>query len=78
MNIREADIWKYVADTTISEVVHKGQENCIQKVVDDLARKARTMDLKCKELKISFARNQPEFDPICVNRHRDPRDCGTV
>ena len=42
MNIREADIWKYVADTTISEVVHKGQENCIQKVVDDgKERKAR-------------------------------------
>ena len=25
----EADIWKYVDDTTISKVVDKGQESCI-------------------------------------------------
>ena len=31
---------KYVDDTTISEVVDKGQESCIQQVVDDLPIKA--------------------------------------
>ena len=30
-------MWKYVDDTTISEVVDKGQESCVQEVVDDLA-----------------------------------------
>ena len=39
-NTEEADMWKYVGDTTISEVVDKGQESCIQQVVDDLPIKA--------------------------------------
>ena len=30
-------MWKYVDDTTISEVVDKGQESCVEEVVDDLA-----------------------------------------
>ena len=64
-------MWKYVDDTIISDVVNKGQESCV--LVDDLARQARDdgfqlNDRKCKELTISFARNEPEFDPICVNR----------
>ena len=64
---------KYVDDTTISEVVEKGQVSCIRHVVDDLARQARNdgfqlNERKCKELRISFARNEPDFDPICVNR----------
>lgn len=41
---------------------------------DDLARQARIDGFqlnkrKCKELRISFRRNEPEFDAICVNRH---------
>ena len=39
-NTEEADMWKYVDATTISEVVDKGQESCIQQVVDDLPIKA--------------------------------------
>ena len=66
-------MWKYVDDTTIAEGVDKGQESCIQQVVDDLAIPARDdgfqlNEKKCKELRISFARNEPEFDPIWVNR----------
>ena len=34
-------MWKYVDDTTISEVIAKGQESCIQQMVDDLAIQAR-------------------------------------
>ena len=65
-------MWKYVDDTTIPEVVDKGQESCIQQVVDDLVMQARDdgfqlNEKKCKELRISFARIQPEFDPICAN-----------
>ena len=66
-------MWKYVDDTTISEVVDKGQESCVQEVVDDLATQTSDNGLqlnkrKCKEFRISFARKEPEFDPICVNR----------
>ena len=73
LNSREADMWKYVVDTIISDVVNKGQESCIQQVVDDLVRQARDArfqlnDRKCKGLRISFALKEPEFDSICVNR----------
>ena len=73
LNAGEADMWKYVDDTTISEVIAKGQESCIQQMVDDLATQARAdgfqlNERKCKELRISFAKNEPEFDPIWVNR----------
>ena len=66
-------MWKYVDDTTISEVIAKGQESCIQQMVDDLAIQARDdafqlYERKCKELRVSFARNEPVFDPIWVNR----------
>ena len=45
LNAGEADMWKYVPNnfthTTISEVIAKGQESCIQQMVDDLATQAR-------------------------------------
>ena len=41
LNAGEAEMWKYVDDTTISEVIAKGQESCIQQMVDDLAIQAR-------------------------------------
>ena len=61
LNAGEADMRKYVDDTTISEVVYKGHDRCIQQVVDDLAMQARDdgfqlNERKCKELRISFAR----------------------
>ena len=54
LNAGEADMWKYVDDTTISEVVDKGQENCVQEVVDDLATQAsddgfQLNERKCQE-----------------------------
>ena len=61
LNVGEADMWKCVDDTTISEVVDKGQESCVQEVVDDLATQAsddgfQLNKRKCKELRISFPR----------------------
>ena len=72
MQLGEAHKWKYVDDTTIAEVVDKGQESCIQQAVEDLAKQARDdgfqlNEKKCKELRISFARNEPKVDPIWVN-----------
>ena len=54
-------MWKCVDDTTISEVVDKDRESCIQQVVFQLNER------KCKKFRISFARKEPEFDPICVS-----------
>ena len=57
-------MWKYVDDTTISEVITKGQVSSIQQMVDDLAIRARDEGFqlnkrKCKELRISFTKNEP-------------------
>ena len=48
-------------DTTVSEVVYKGHDRCIQQVVDDRAMQARDdgfqlNERKRKELRIRFAR----------------------
>ena len=72
LNAGEADMWNCVDDTTIYEVIDKGQESCLQQVVDDLAIQARDdrfqlNERKCKELRMSFTRNKPKFDPILVN-----------
>ena len=53
-----AQQWKYVDDTTVSEVVVKGREiheNRVQLNAD-----------KCKELRISFAKEQRVFDPVII------------
>ena len=66
------DLWKYVDDTTISELVGKGQESNIQAVVDTISSQStcegfQLNESKCKELRISFAENKPDFEPIVVN-----------
>ena len=63
------DLWKYVDDTTISEVVGKGHENDIQRVEDSLSRQSNSdgfNETRCKELRISSEQNKPNFDPIMV------------
>ena len=67
-----ADMWKYVDDTSISELVEKGHASNIQNVVSDLSRQSisegfELNESKCKELRISFAWRKPEFDPLVVN-----------
>ena len=56
-------MWKYVDNITISEVVDKGQESCVQEVVDDLATQASDDGFQLNKVK-----GNVKFDPICVNR----------
>ena len=67
-----ADIWKYVDDTTTSEVVTKGNQSNVQPIADCVAQwsynnRVKLNSDKCKELRICFARDQPEFQPILLN-----------
>ena len=77
-------MWKYVDVITISDVVDKGQGSCIQQVVDDLAIQARDdgfqlNEKKCKELWITFAMNEPEFEyGLTVRPYRDCEQCKIV
>ena len=71
MNIK---LWKYVDDTTASEVVRKDSDSNAQQIASRVANwslenRVKLNHEKCKELRISFAISQPEFQPILVNGH---------
>ena len=62
----------FIRKAHLKIVSKKGQGSCIQQVEDDLVRQARDdlfqmNEQKCKELRISFSKNEPVFDPLSVN-----------
>ena len=66
-----ADMWKYVDDTSCSEIVTKGSESKLQEAVDDLSRQAsidgfQLNEAKCKELRIGSSNNH-DFEPLVLN-----------
>ncbi|XP_032238256.1 uncharacterized protein LOC116618539 [Nematostella vectensis] len=61
LDAQGVDLWKYVDDTTLAEVVNKGEECTVQHSLDELSCKVATdrfqlNEAKCKELRISFKR----------------------
>ena len=65
-------LWKYVDDTTISEIVAKGNESKSQLITNQVIQwsidnRVQLNNDKCKELRISFAKKSPEFNPILIN-----------
>ena len=72
LNVTDANFWKYVDDTTISELVDKHELSRVQSLVDELTEKAKDdkfqlNEAKCKELCISFARSERSLSPILIN-----------
>ena len=66
-----AQQWKYVDDTTVSEVVVKGGESHVQAIANRVIEASHENRVqlnanKCKELRISFAKEQRVFDPITI------------
>ena len=66
------NIWKYVDDTTTSEIVVKGASSNSQLIADTVVQwsfenRLKLNSEKCKELRISFAKNKPQLAPIVVN-----------
>ena len=66
------NIWKYVDDTSTSEVVVKGTSSNSQLIADTIVQwsfenRVRLNSEKFKELRISFAKNKPQLAPIVVN-----------
>ena len=59
LNAGEAEMWKYVDATTISEVIAKGEEGCIQHMVDDLAIQVRDEGFQLNERKCKRAHMSP-------------------
>ena len=65
-------MWKYVNDTTTSEVITKGENSSAQAVVDKVihwstVNRVKLNGEKCNELRISFLKDEPVFDPIVLN-----------
>jgi hypothetical protein len=72
IDVTDNELWKFVDDTTTSETVHKTQMSVIQNYVSEIVTKSHENKLqlnedKCKELRISFAKEQPDFTPIIIN-----------
>ena len=67
-----ACVWKYVDDTTASEVVGKAEVSSAQIIADKVAEwfpdnRVQLNNEKCKEPRICFARNRATFEPIGVH-----------
>ena len=72
LKINDSNIWKFVDDTTLDEIVGKNEESKVQTLIDDLTRQIsesqfKFNETKCKELRIGFCKPRAMFDPIIVN-----------
>jgi hypothetical protein len=72
LRINDSNIWKFVVDTTLDEIVRKNEESKVQTLIDDLTRQIsenqfKLNETKCKELRIGFCKPRAMFDPIIVN-----------
>ena len=67
-----AQQWKYVDDTTVSEVVINDGESHVQAIIANRViewsrdKRVQLNAEKCKELRISFAKEQTVFDPVII------------
>ena len=67
-----SQLWKYVDDTTTSEIVAKGSESKSQLIANQVIQwsidnRVQLNNDKSKDLRISFARKSPEFNPVLIN-----------
>ena len=66
------DVWKFVDDITVLEVVPKGDHSHVKDAIDSLSVQSLLNDFelneaKCKELRICFSKSPPNFDPVEIN-----------
>lgn len=72
LSILDALLWKYVDDTTVSELIPKGQSSSAQEYVDSVAdwsvgNRFQSKIDKCKEIRISFSKNNGDLPPLFIN-----------
>ena len=72
LTVSNASIWKYVDDTTTSEVIEKGHHNEAQGIVNEVVNwsirnRVKLNTDKCKELRISFT-SDCFFPPVVSHR----------
>ena len=72
IEVTDKALSKFVDDTTFAEPVHKDELITIQNVVSELATRSQQNKLqlneeKCEELRISFAKKEPDFALVVIN-----------
>ena len=72
LDIENHGIWKYVDDTTTSEIVHKDAASNVQNIANKVMswsseNRGQLNPDKCKELRISFSNQPRAFDPVVVD-----------
>ena len=72
IEVTNSNLWKYVDDTTMDELIEKNQGSNIQSSVTELEAKSQHNKFqlnksKCKELRISFSKTTPDFPPVIIN-----------
>ena len=73
LDVKTPHLWKFVNDTTVSEVVSKGNTSKVQSIVNQVlewshVNRVQLNPDKCKELRISFAWNPVELDTVVIDR----------
>ena len=73
LDVKTPHLWKFVDDTTVSEVFPKGNTSKAQSIVNQViewthVNRVQLNPDKCKELRISFARNPVELDAVVIDR----------
>ena len=72
LDIDSPYLWKFVDDTTASELLPKGRVSKAQNIVDRVIQwsdenRVQLHPDKCKELRITFSKNPSVLDPLIVN-----------
>ena len=72
LDIDSPYLWKFVDDTTASELLPKGSASQAQNIVDRVIQwsdenRVQLHPDKCKELRITFSKNPSVLDPLIVN-----------
>lgn len=68
----DVSIWKYVDDSTMSEIIDKGKQSALQSHVNEFALLSmingmQLKESKCKELRICFSNIKTPFVPVIIN-----------
>jgi hypothetical protein len=75
LNVENADLWKYVDDSSLVENVAKKEPSYMQKYADEFSSKAQAdgfqlNETKCKELRFNFSSHPAQFEPIIINNKK--------
>ena len=72
LSVNSPHLWKYVDDTTISEIVHKSCTSNVQALANQIIHWSRENRVhinadKCKELRIDFTKQPVDFKAVVID-----------